>query len=189
MPLDIKTILEEVKKVYEKRLADVEYLLKGIRLPTSWFFELPVVFKTAAWFAVSRFATYAAGTAYSLTTSAVLLNFGTTDPQIVITTPGTYMLMARVRLDYNGATFAASRTVTLKIRRTNNTAGDIISTVFKTRVTTTESATAGVIALPLFIYTTNNSDDALEIRGSVSTVPSAGSLDAVEAELIAVRVI
>jgi hypothetical protein len=173
----------------EAQLQRFQSLFDAIRLPTTWYFELPVILTSASWFATSRFSSYAAGSAYSLTATSALLNFGTTDPQIVITTPGTYMLFARVRLDYNGATFASARTVSLKIRRTNNTAGDVISTQFKTRTTTTESATAGIIALPVAIYTTTNKDDALELRGDVSVIPSAGSLDAVEAELVAVRVV
>jgi hypothetical protein len=68
---------------------------------------------------------YAAGTAYQLTASDAALDFGTTDPSLTLTKAGTYLLTARVRLDYNGATFSAVRTATLKLRRTNNTAADL----------------------------------------------------------------
>lgn len=134
-------------------------------------------------------AEYAAGTAYSLTNSYAQLAFGTTSPAITIGKVGTYALYARVRLDYNGATFAAVRTVSLKLRRTNNTASDISNDVTSllTQIVTAESSTLMTVALPVCIYTTANTNDALEIQGKVSTVPTAGNLDAVEAELIAVR--
>ncbi len=104
---------------------------------------------------------------------------------------GTYLLFAVVRVDYNGATFAATRNLTLKIRRTNNTAADVTSssTTYATAVVTTLSDTMDIITLPPVIYTTANTDDALTIFGALNTVPSAGTLDAVEASLVAIRLV
>lgn len=132
---------------------------------------------------------YAAGTAYSLTATSAALVFGTTSPAKVIDAPGVYLLLARVRVDYNGATFAAVRTGTLKLRRTNNTAADLTngSTSFKTDIITTLTYTLADIFLPPVIYTTTASDDAITIFGDISVVPTAGSLDCVEAEIVAVR--
>ena len=138
----------------------------------------------------AKFSVYAAGTAYSLTNTAAALNFGTTDPVITIDTAGTYLIMGNVRLDLNGATFAAVRTATVKFRRTNNTAADLTggTTASKTPIVTTLSHTMATIPLPPVIYTTANTDDAITIFGDVSVVPSAGSLDAVEASIVAVRI-
>lgn len=135
------------------------------------------------------FATYAAGTAYQLTATPALLNFGTTDPTITLTQAGTYLLSAHVNLLYNAATFAAVRTVTLKIRRTNNTAADVANSplVLSTAIITTQTYTFAAVALPQVLYTTANTNDALELFGDVSVVPSAGSLDAVGASILAVR--
>lgn len=132
---------------------------------------------------------YAAGTVYQLTNAAALLNFGTTTPSLTINAAGTYLLLARARYDYNAATFAGSRTVTSKLRRTNNTAADIAdsSTAWKTQIITTLSFTAQIVDLPPVIYTTTNTNDVIELWGGVSIVPSAGSLDAVEASLIAIK--
>lgn len=132
---------------------------------------------------------YAAGTAYSLTNTAAALNFGTTDPVLTIDKAGTYLLIARAVLDYAAATFAASRAVTLKLRRTNNTAADLTngSVVVDTDIITTLSYTFGAFALPPVLYTTANLDDAITIFGDVAVVPTAGSLDAVAASIVAVR--
>lgn len=131
----------------------------------------------------------AAGTAYSLTNTSAALDFGTTDPVLTINKAGTYLLRGKVNLKYNGATFAAGRTVTLKLRRTNNTAGDISggSEVVVTAIVTTVTATFLVVTLPDVIYTTTNINDAITIYGDVSVVPTAGSLDAVSASITAVR--
>lgn len=133
---------------------------------------------------------YAAGTAYQLTATPALLNFGTTDPSLTLTSPGVYLLLARVRVDYTGATFAAVRTGTLKIRRTNNTAADIANSTiqFQTEIITTLTYTLDVLTLPPIVYTTTNSNDVLEIWGDISVVPTAGSLDTVEASLVAVKI-
>jgi len=139
----------------------------------------------------TNLSVYAVGTAYALTNSSAALDFGTTDPALTISTAGTYMLFGRVKLDYTGATFAAVRTVTLKLRRTNNTAADVSnsSTAFLTQIITTLTFTAGSISLPPVVYTTTNTNDSVTIFGDVSVAPTAGSLDATEASIVAVRLV
>lgn len=140
--------------------------------------------------ALSTLSVYAAGSAYSLTATPALLNFGTTDPELTITSPGTWLIFARVRYDYTAATFAAVRTVTSKLRRTNNTAADLTngSSSWKTDIITTLTYTAAIHVLPPVVYTTANSDDVISIFGDVSVVPSAGTLDAIEAEIVALKI-
>ena len=132
---------------------------------------------------------YAAGTAYSLTATPAALDFGTTDPVVVLNKAGTYAIRAKVRLNYVGPTFAASRTVTIKLRRTNNTAADLTNgtEVVLTAIVTTVTATFMEVVLPEVIYTTANIDDSITLFGDVSATPSAGSLDAVAASIVAVR--
>lgn len=132
---------------------------------------------------------YAAGTAYSLTNTAAALDFGTTDPSVVINKAGTYMLTARVNLEYAGATFAANRTVTIKLRRTNNTAADLTNatTALGTNIVTTVNGVLAIVNIPVVIYTTTNTDDAIAVYGDVSVVPTAGALNATEANIVAVR--
>ena len=132
---------------------------------------------------------YATGTAYALTNSSAALDFGTTDPSLTLSKPGTWLIFGRVNLKYNAATFAASRTVTIKLRRTNNTAADLTSgsTTFLTDIITTLTYTAGVLTIQPVLYSTTNSNDAITIFGDVGVVPTAGSLDATEASIVAIR--
>ena len=136
----------------------------------------------------TRFSAYAVGTVYALTDTSALLNFGTTDPSVTITKPGTYLIFARCRLDFNGATFAANRLATIKLRRTNNTAADLTnaSAGLPTGIITTLTGPLGNIVMPPVIYTTANSDDVIQMFGSVSVAPSAGSVDAAEAEIVVI---
>lgn len=137
----------------------------------------------------SSLAVYAAGTVYSLTNSAAALAFGTTSPTLVINKAGTWLISARVRLDYAGATFAAVRTATLKLRRTNNTAGDLTGATcaLKTSIITTLTFSMPNAVIPTVVYTTANTDDSISIFGSLDVVPTAGTLDAVEAEIVATK--
>lgn len=134
-------------------------------------------------------AAYSAGTVYSLTATSAALDFGTTDPAIVLNKAGTYMIQGRVNLQYTGATFAASRTVTLKLRRTNNTPADLTNgtSTLATAIVTTVTATFMIVQLPPVIYTTTVLTDAITIFGDVSVVPSAGNLQAMAASVIATR--
>lgn len=138
----------------------------------------------------TKFTVYAAGTAYALTATPTALDFGTTDPATIITTAGTYLIFARVNLQLAGATFAASRTVTLKLRRTNNTAADLTngSTALATGVTSTVTGTLAVVPLAPIVYTTTNTDDAITIFGDVSVIPTAGALNATEANIVMIRI-
>lgn len=132
---------------------------------------------------------YAAGTPYQLTQTPALLTFGTTSPSLVLGNPGTYLLIARVVLNYNAATFAASRVATLKLRRINNTAADLpnSSITANTDIITLITSTMGAFPFAPVIYMTQNNNDNIQIFGDVATVPTAGSLDAAAAEIIAIK--
>lgn len=132
---------------------------------------------------------YAAGTAYAITATSALLDFGTTDPALVINSPGTYLLIPTTVILYNAATFAANRTVTVKLRRTNNTAADLAGSAITltTDITTTKTENFSAGSMPAVVYTTGNSNDSITIFADVSVVPSAGSLDCTAASIVAIR--
>lgn len=136
------------------------------------------------------FDTYAAGTVYSVTNAQAAVAFGTTSPVVTITTAGTYRIRARLTVNYNAATFAAVRNLTVKLRRTNNTAGDLTNATLtvKTQIITTLTFTMLVIDIPEVLYTTTNVDDAVTIFAGLDTGPTAGSLDVVAAEIHAQQV-
>lgn len=119
----------------------------------------------------------AAGAAYTLTNSQAALNFGTTDPELTIPQPGRYLITARIRSKMVGATFAATKAMTMNIRRTNNTAANLSggSTANDTGVVTTVTQTF-VDSTWECVYITPRSDDVITVFGDIETVPSAGSL-------------
>lgn len=129
------------------------------------------------------------GSAYSLTNSSAALDFGTTDPSVILDEPGTYLIFARADINYAASTFLAVRDVTLKLRRTNNTAEDLTNAaiVLKTDIITTLTYS---FANPCWwaVYTTANSDDIITIFGDVSVVPSAGALSVINASLVAIKI-
>lgn len=133
----------------------------------------------------------ASGTAYTMTAIDALLDFGTTDPSITLATAGTYLLFGRANLKYNGATYAANQTATTHLRRTNNTAADVTNatTTATLRIITTITDTVGMETIPPTIYTTANTNDIIQVFGSVSATPSAGSVQAVEASITALLLV
>lgn len=132
-----------------------------------------------------------AGTSYTITATSAPVDNGTTDPIITLDAPGTYLLMGYMRVEYNAATFAASRTITCQINRTNNTPGLINGAArefFNTAIETTQTKTGPIFNF-FYIYTTANSDDILQLYTDVSVLPSAGSISvgAGAAKLMAIR--
>lgn len=99
----------------------------------------------------------------------------------------TYTLSCRVRVDYVGATFAANQTVTVSLRRTNNTAATLASSTMGTAIVTTVTYSLGEISVITFPYTTVGVSDIIQVFISVSVVPSAGVINAVETSLSAVE--
>lgn len=132
---------------------------------------------------------YGSGTAYAVTATPELIALGTTTPSLTFSETGTYLLFSRVRWDYAAATFAAVRTVTTKLRRTNNTATDLTngSAGWKTQIITTLTFTAIDQAMPPVVYNAT-AGDIVELWASIDVVPSAGALNAVEAEIVALRI-
>lgn len=142
----------------------------------------------------TRLSAYATGTPYDLTTSPALLDFGTADPTVTINEAGTWMLLARARLDYFFASYAADdNDFTLLLRRTNNTAADVAnsSTTFKMRDVTTAYQTAGIVSLPPVFYTTTNTTDIVQLWGSLEVLPDNdpdGKIRCYEAEIVAIKI-
>lgn len=132
---------------------------------------------------------YAAGTAYTVTNTAAAADFGTTDPALTLNQPGTYLILSRAVASFAGATFAATKNLTVKLRRTNNTAGDLTgaSTVLPTGVTTTVTGPLGNVVIPPVLYTTANMNDSISVFAVIETAPSAGALTLTESEIIAIR--
>lgn len=136
----------------------------------------------------NQLTSYSAGTVYSLTATPAQVVFGTTSPALTINGAGTYLIFANAKLDYNGATFAAVRTPTLKLRRTNNTAADLAnaSVTAATSIITALTYTLEQLAW-WAIYTTTNTNDIIQIFGSIDVIPTLGTLDVSAASLIAIR--
>lgn len=142
----------------------------------------------------SRLSAYASGGSYDLDATPQILDFTTTDPELTINEAGTWMILARARVDYFFATYAADdNDFHLKLRRTNNTAADLSNgqANFKMRDVTTAYFTAGVVNLPPVFYTTTNVDDNIELWGWLDTLPDNDPLGVIrvyEAEIVAIKI-
>jgi hypothetical protein len=134
-------------------------------------------------------AVYADGTAYTLTATPAKIDFGTTDPSITLTEAGTYLIYSRARIDYSAATLLGTQTVTTKLRRTNNTAADLTNSPagFKTAIVTLFTGTAGILTGPMITYTTSNTNDVIELWGSISSTPTVGNITVPEADIMVVK--
>ena len=137
------------------------------------------------------------GTAYQITnTSNSQVSMGTGGAaQVDIDKAGVYYIQAELVVDYNGATFAAVRSLTTKLRRTNNSSADIsgASKVIKTRIVTTETSTFAVITLSAY-YTTTSAviaatpvPDSIALVASIDTLPTAGDIRVVSCMIRAHR--
>lgn len=131
---------------------------------------------------------FAVGSVYNLTNAAAAVTFGTTSPALTLNAPGTYLLIARAKMMYTGATFAATQTITTKLRRTNNTAADIANGTI-TSLASIITTITGLCSDQCWqtVYTTTASDDSIAIYSQVAAVPSAGNLQCTEASIIAIR--
>jgi hypothetical protein len=127
--------------------------------------------------------------ALALTGSNPNVQVGTVTRTLAAAAAKTYLLFARCRLDYVGATFAAPQIINFKLRRTNNTAADVSGAVgnMQTAIITTLSYTAGEIVILAIPYTTSGVSDIIIPCATIDVLPSAGSVEAVECSLTVVE--
>jgi hypothetical protein len=136
-------------------------------------------------------ASYGVGAPQAITAAfAMILSV-----QIVLPTAGTYLIWARMKADLAAKTFAASRTVTAKLRRINNTADDLVTpqatnveAVIYTDVTVTLTYSLPPFVLPVFAYTTATVGDQIQLMAMIDDASGAGALNANEAEIVALKI-
>lgn len=131
----------------------------------------------------------AAGTAYTLTATPALVDFGTTDPSLVLAGKvGTqYLLSGYVGIRAVGATFAANQVVTVKLRQATGVAADVTggSRTIQTEIMTTFSGQIANLSLGNIQFQKTTEGDTIQIFASIDGLPSAGSVQVVEAFLSA----
>lgn len=132
---------------------------------------------------------YASGTAANLAnTTSAALSFGTTSPTVTIANAGTYEISSIVHIKYAAATIT-NQTLTMKLRRTNNTATDLTNSstaAYLLPIATAATVEVGYIPLPTVIYTAT-AGDIVSMFGVLSAAEGAGHVTAVEASIVAIR--
>lgn len=132
------------------------------------------------------------GTNYTLTTSTAPIVFGTTNPAITITLPGTYLVLAWFIPYCAGVTNLAmgQNAIICSLNRTNNTPVALVSefTPINTQaIMTVYNGALGTVELPPYLYTTLNTTDILTINSRYSGALSAGSFGVGHANITAVK--
>ncbi len=119
----------------------------------------------------------ALGTAYNFTSTYQKVTLGTTSPTVTIPTAGTYLILTTTKVDYSGLTTLSVGNVNIKLRRTNNTAADVLPTVsFPLGIVTLLSSVANDVDVRQFLYTTTTSGDIIELWGQVTNTLSLGNI-------------
>jgi hypothetical protein len=132
---------------------------------------------------------YGAGANYVLTATPANLAQGGNPTQITLNEAGTWMIFARTRYDFVATTLANARVITTKLRRTNNTAGDIAnsSTAFALQAIGASTYTITIVPTPPVIYTTANANDVIELWGSLDALTGVTNPPgALETEIFAI---
>jgi hypothetical protein len=141
---------------------------------------------------VSDVGTYwgnSGGSYYTLTATLALLAFGTTSPTITIDRPGTYLISVFAQIAPNGsAVWAAPFAAEFGIKRTNNGPAYLSFQTYNYAAGTFAGAPFlyGEITYSA-IYTTTAATDVIELWGHVSALPAGGTMEAVAASIIAIR--
>jgi hypothetical protein len=132
---------------------------------------------------------YGSGDNYVVTDSSAEVDRGTNDSAIVLDTAGSFRIDGQLVLFYNGATFVSAQDITIKLRRTNNTAADIANSEIELASFVLTTFTGSIsVAIPAIIYTTQNIGDRIAIFIDVAAAPSAGTLEVSEDSLIATAI-
>jgi uncharacterized membrane protein len=130
---------------------------------------------------------YSSGTIYTMTASYATVTFGTTSPSITFNNAGTYLILEGANFTARGATYAATNTASIKLRRTSGTPADLTSSTISETIPiiTTTSEALGKLSMPV-IYTAAV-NDVVVIQATLSATPSAGNVICDSAEIVAIR--
>lgn len=121
------------------------------------------------------------GLAQSVTASAVQV----AGSDVTMPAAGNWLVSGNVAITITGATFAASRTVTVKVR--NTTQGvDVVTTTFQTGIITTATSADQIVVIPPVNYSGGSVNDHLQVFVSISVINSAGTYAVASATLCAV---
>lgn len=107
---------------------------------------------------------------------------------VTLATAGTYLIFSSCRIDLAGATFAASKDVSVKLARTNNTPADVANAigVVPTGIITTQTHLLASFPLPPVQYTAT-AGDIIEMQAILSGAADAGAVNAVETSILAIQ--
>ncbi len=122
---------------------------------------------------------YASGQNHILDTTPSPLDFSLTDPCIVIPAPGTWLITFNAAIDCNKATYSSrvSRDLKLSLYRANNNPGylDLNKAVAYSTIPVIRKYRGTLAYIGCnYIYHTAESDDLIQVYGSVSTLPRKG---------------
>jgi len=128
-------------------------------------------------------SSYVVGGSQALTNSSVQLLTNS-----VTLAQGSYLLIAKLRIDFVGTTFAGNQTITVKLREVTNGPADLANTTIAlaTGTPTTITQTFADFPFPAVVYSAA-ANDKIEIFGTVSAAPGAGSVNVVEASILAIK--
>jgi hypothetical protein len=124
---------------------------------------------------------YASGQNHILDTTPSPLEFSEADPCIVIPSPGTWLIMLNAAIDCNKASYSsrASRDLKLSLYRANNNPGylDLNIAVANSTIPVIKKFRGTLAYIGCnYIYHTAQSDDLIQVYGSVSTLPRRGTI-------------
>jgi hypothetical protein len=126
------------------------------------------------------------GTAYTVTATPAPVDMGT-DPVITLPEAGTYLILATAQVEYVGAT-VTTQTLSLKLRRTNNTPADLGPVrLIDLPVSTTLTHTYGVVPLAPVLVTAK-AGDALTVFANLNAALGAGTITVSASNIFALRI-
>ncbi|HUD83431.1 MAG TPA: hypothetical protein VMQ67_08000 [Candidatus Saccharimonadales bacterium] len=136
---------------------------------------------------IAVYSAYGSGTAYSLTTSAALLNLGTTPPSVALPAAGTYLIFGRIRLDGASATVTSQTTTTYVYDSGASAIVPNSERTFAFMPVTTTSGTFAEITTPPVAYAIS-APTTVQLWGFLSGALGAGAVNCIEADIVAVKI-
>lgn len=116
----------------------------------------------------------ASGTPYTVTTTMTGINFSGVNPDFTVPRPGVWDLNAMIIIDSNGVSNTGQKTLSVKLRRVNNTPADIGQSIVSL-VGDLSSVSRNIANVKIQeYYETLNDDDDIQVWASISDSPGTG---------------
>jgi hypothetical protein len=158
----------------------------GDQAPAATLAAGSIVGPAGPWGLSDPLTVYGDGAVYPITAAQLAIDMGTTDPSLIVTVPGTYLIFSKVKIRNNAVATVPGQVVTINLCKNGVAIAKATAAWVCPAVVNGADYFLADLVLPPVRFTTAVATDVVALYAGASAV-SAGAYNVSEAEIVAQR--